>query len=48
MNSDQTNFGTSPKSGKNKLSVLAIVWSKKIPKFTETKILIASVNKAGL
>jgi hypothetical protein len=48
MNSDQTSFGTSPNNGKNNPSVLAIVWSKNIPKFTDTNILMASVNRAGL
>jgi len=48
MNSDQTSFGTRPNSGKNNDSVCANVCSKNIPKFTETSILMASVNRVGL
>ena len=48
IKSDQTNFGTRPKSGKNKLSDFAIDCKRKIKKFIETNVLIAEVKSAGL
>tara|TARA_Y100001980_G_scaffold43935_1_gene22616 strand:+ start:253 stop:528 length:276 start_codon:yes stop_codon:yes gene_type:complete len=48
IKSDQTNFGTRPKSGKNKLSDFAIDCKRKIKKFIETNVLIADVKSAGL
>ncbi len=44
----QTIFGTKPKNGKKSASAFEIFCKTNIPKFTETNIFMAFVNKLGL